>query len=483
MPSAFQQFLTGNTFLNPSDEESQAIRREADNAVEGATRRLESRMGLGLPGGRMFRNSLEAAKQELVSQLGWNNPQQAAAAQEAYRVGGYEGLRQLGYELPFTPEEAGDRAAASRHLAPPYAMGPLAELRDIDLLLDVYDDAGEYRDAPALKKALGYYKASYSNPFTHQDYGNPNYRAFAGDSVMDASKAIGHFIQDPQNPVANGLMAMDVVPNSTLAAADNDTDVSLPRMTSGSSPEAQAFERIRPMKFLDPVERRIAALSERLGRGLERTAATHSVRNTGAIKPVPVLELGNDATGAARAERLWGATPNMQANMPVSGQESLHGLGVPGKYNTPAVGMGTEFAASIADPTLFNPVLQAARSGGQAGKSFLMDAATDIGTNAGMTAAVMPSGARSWGQFFTEPYEPESPDEQRAMAAMRTKQAARGLGQPGMREYSREAEQAGLRMSPGMMTPGGMTAPRQASTTEERLRALKEMYDRPYDPR
>ncbi len=430
MPSAFQQFLTGNTFLNPSDEESQAIRREADNAVEGATRRLESRMGLGLPGGRMFRNSLEAAKQELVSQLGWNNPQQAAAAQEAYRVGGYEGLRQLGYELPFTPEESGDRAAVARHLAPPYAMGPLAELRDIDLLLDVYDDAGEYRDAPALKKALGYYKASYSNPFTHQDYGNPNYRAFAGDSVMDASKAIGHFIQDPQNPVANGLMAMDVVPNSTLAAADNDTDVSLPRMTSGSSPEAQAFERIRPMKFLDPVERRIAALSERLGRGLERTAATHSVRNTGAIKPVPVLELGNDATGAARAERLWGATPTMQANMPVSGQ-----------------------------------------------------AATDVGTNAGMTAAVMPSGARSWGQFFTEPYEPESPDEQRAMAAMRTKQAARGLGQPGMREYSREAEQAGLRMSPGMMTPGGMTAPRQASTTEERLRALKEMYDRPYDPR
>jgi hypothetical protein len=368
-------------------------------------------------------------------------------------------------EVPRTED---GRRVMSRHLAPPEAFSGLQDLRDIDLLEGVYDEAGEYRSPGDLALALQYHQEAYMNPFTHQDYGDPNYKTFGADKAYDPSVAMGHFISDPENPVARGLMAMNVMPGSMLEAARND------------SREEDVLGRI--------------------ARGFENQLTTNNAMNAYKRFPIPVLDIQGGATSLDKMQRSSQLAPLLDATIPASGQEALHGLGVPGNINTPAAGLATEIASGALDPSPFGTAVgagvtarqmqRAAVKAGQAaprlgpllGKRLALDAGFDAGVTSGITAATAPPTDRTWSGFATDEYIPPSEEDATASANRRTRMSGQLVGMPGLREYRSEAQQAGSRRS-GMLTPGGSTLPMETASAEERLRALKKMYDRPYDPR
>ena len=472
MPNLIQELMQSRVLGAPGhvpgaipQEEADDYRLRAQMFADGAMERLADAGIYGDPSMGYYRSKLDKLRADSMGNLAWSNPQQAAAAMQAFVVDGYDGLRALGYELPTahdipSAEDSvdglgGSRHAMSRHLVPPEAMKALQAIRDVDLIRSIYKDDGELASPAELQRALAYHQSSLNNPFTHRDYGSPNYRSFAGDSALDASKAIGHFIADPENPVAGALLTMDAGTNTVLGAMANDTEL----------PDEDTLGR--------------------LVRGADRTGAMWKARDRYRQTPSPILDMANSAGAEDKAARISELRSFLEANQPVDSRESLHNAGVDPRINTPMVGSLGDVASSALDPSLFNPLAQAALAGPNAATSLAVDVGTDAAINTGMNIAAAPK-ERTWAEYASQPYQPPSKERAAELATQRT--LASGDSSVGLGEYRRRAQElsAPSMTSPGMQTPGGMTPPIYDRSREDRLRrvkALVDMYNSPFTGR
>ena len=376
-----------------------------------------------------------------LSGMGWNNPQQAAAAQEMFATNGYDGLRQLGYDLPEMDRSVSDPRAMSRHLMSPEQYKALQARRDIDLIRGVLSEGGEspFRSGEEVDRALEYHQSSRYNPFTHSDYGSPNYSAFD----KDMGTGVANFFNDPQNNVSNSLMAMDAFPATALNAMENDQG---------------------------------GGLIDRAARGAEQTMANFQARNVFREGPVPIADLPNDASPDALRERLQQIREMKHRSASADGQQALSGVGVPDWLNTPLVGMGAMIAINSADPSPLGTAVGAMTGGGRFGPAFARDLTTDAAFNVGM-ANVMPAPERTWPQFLEGAYERPSQEDQYKRSSAITRSSAELMGRKGLTDYAAEARGVAIPTAPG----AGRR--KQQGVREDKIRGLLEMYNRPFAAR
>lgn len=429
------------------------LTRKAWDAIEGVMRR-RGHQGPFDPADRRYQMLVRAAAarspEEMAPDLqtmGWNNAQQAAAAQQAYISAGYDGLRGLGYNLPVADRFEGDRSTLARHLMSPEQFAIMQRQRDADLLSGVLDEGGALRSPDDLRMALDYHQSSLENPFTHSDYASPNYRYFKRGFADGA----GNFFNDPQNNVSSAMLGMEVIPFTLLNAADNDTNT---------------------------------GVLDRIGRGMERVQQQRQFRDVHRFGPNPMFRLPNDATAEDRAAALAKLYDEAGKTAPASGQEALHQLGVPNWMNTPAVGMATEYLASAADPTPMGvaaDMVASQRAGQSAVRALALDAASDSGINAGMTLATGGMPGRTWSEFFTQPFTPPTDEDRTAKAAATTRSSSQLMGTRGLSSYAHEAatiankpEEAFARFR----NPNPVDA--IPDSPSDKIRRLKAMYERPY---
>ena len=396
-----------------------------------------------------------------LSGMGWNNPQQAAAAQEMFATQGYEGLRQMGYDLPEMDRSGSDPRAMSRHLMPPEQYKALQARRDIDLIRGVLSEGGEspFRSGEEVDRALEYHQGSRHNPFTHSDYGSPNYAAFD----RDMGTGVANFFNDPQNNVSNALMGMDAVPATVLNAMENDQGGKMrasPAMFSGH-PLGFPLEMVG--SAADSMDNVGEALGRRLSRGAEQTMANFQARNVFREGPVSIADLPNDASPDALRERLQQIREMKHRSASADGQQALSGVGVPDAINTPLVGMGAMIGVNAVDPSPLGTAVGAMTGGGKFGPAFARDLTTDAAFNVGM-ASVLPAPERTWQQFVEGAYERPSQEDQYKRSSEITRSSAELMGRKGLTDYAAEARGV-------------------AGGSEDKIRGLLEMYNRPFQAR
>lgn len=436
-------------FVPISDEEHQAFQDERQQAAMKAVEEVMRRHGYMGPiaadnpwfqeemGARLA--SMRSAANPHLSGMGWNNPQQAAAAQAAFERYGYDGLRQMGYDVPedfkqeytlptleeYLPLGGEDRVALARFLMSPEQYQLMQYQRDADLLGAVFDDEMQFRTPEELGAAVRYYNRSRGNPFTHADYGDPNYSLFE----KPAMGGVENFFGDPQSPVSNAMSGMEVTTDLLLNMGDADQP-DMPR---------------------------------RYGEAAERAMASRQFRDLFKKGDAPIMDLQPDATPEDRIRRnreLAGLRQDVRA---ATGQEALAGVGVPDKYNTPLAGAGAELVASIPDATFMAEPFHSRNLKAE----LFWDAVTDAGINLGLSTGMAGSDHRTWKDFATKAYEPPTAEQARASDNNRTRMSATTMGRLPFANTFGDSWQARAR---------------QASKQEDGIRQLQGMFNAPFDP-